>query len=36
MKILVSWLGQTDLNAAAGDEHAGLGPVGQAVTEPVL
>ncbi|MEW8552669.1 MAG: sigma-54 dependent transcriptional regulator [Candidatus Thiodiazotropha sp.] len=33
MKILVSWLGQTDLNAAAGDERAGLGPVGQAVTE---
>ena len=33
MNILVSWLGQTDLNAAAGDERAGLGPVGQAVTE---
>ena len=33
MNILVSWLGQTDLNAASGDERAGLGPVGQAVTE---
>ena len=33
MDILVSWLGQTDLNAAAGEERAGLGPVGQAVTE---
>lgn len=33
MKILVSWLGQTDLNAAAGEERAGLGPVGQAVTK---
>ena len=33
MNILVSWVGQTDLNAAAGDERAGLGPIGQAVTE---
>lgn len=33
MKILVSWIGQTDLDAAAGVERAGLGPVGQAVTE---
>lgn len=33
MNILVSWIGQTDLNAAAGEERAGLGPVGQAVTE---
>lgn len=33
MNILVSWLGQTDLNAASGDKRAGLGPVGQAVTE---
>ncbi len=33
MKILVSWLGQSDLNAAtADDESVGLGPVGQAVT----
>ncbi|MBT2989957.1 MAG: sigma 54-interacting transcriptional regulator [Candidatus Thiodiazotropha sp. (ex Ctena orbiculata)] len=33
MKILVSWIGQTDLNAASGEERAGLGPVGQAVTQ---
>lgn len=33
MNILVTWIGQTDLNAAAGEEHAGLGPVGQAVTQ---
>lgn len=33
MNTLISWIGQTDLNAAAGDQHAGLGPVGQAVTQ---
>lgn len=33
MNILVSWLGQTDLNAACGDQRAGLGPVGSAITE---
>jgi DNA-binding NtrC family response regulator len=33
MNILVSWIGQTDLDAAAGEERAGLGPVGQAVTQ---
>ena len=33
MNILVSWIGQTDLNAAEGNEQAGLGPVGQAVSQ---
>ncbi|NEV62342.1 sigma-54 interaction domain-containing protein [Thiorhodococcus minor] len=33
MRILVSWVGQTDLKAAAGVEAVGLGPIGQAVTE---
>ena len=33
MNILVSWLGQTDLNAACGDQRAGLGPVGSAIAE---
>jgi len=33
MNILVSWIGQTDLNAAHGEERAGQGPVGQAVTQ---
>jgi len=33
MNILVSWLGRTDLDAAAGDERAGLGPVCQTVTK---
>jgi len=33
MKILVSWVGQTDLNAAASDARAGLGPIGQAITQ---
>jgi len=31
MRILVSWVGQTDLKAAAGIEAVGLGPIGQAV-----
>ncbi len=31
-RILVSWLGQTDLNASAGKKEVGLGPVAQAVT----
>lgn len=33
MHILVSWVGQTDLKAAAGVETVGLGPIGQAVTQ---
>jgi DNA-binding NtrC family response regulator len=33
MRILVTWIGQTDLNAAAAHSEAGLGPVGQAVTQ---
>ena len=33
MKILVTWVGQTDLNAARGEKRAGLGPIGQAVTK---
>ena len=33
MHILVTWIGQTDLNAAAGEPAAGLGPIGQAVTQ---
>lgn len=28
--LLVSWIGQTDLNAAAGDPKAGIGPIAQA------
>jgi len=36
MRILVSWIGQTDLNAAAGTAEAGLGPIGQAVTQRVF
>ncbi|MGD9628515.1 MAG: sigma-54 interaction domain-containing protein [Pyrinomonadaceae bacterium] len=31
-KILLAWLGNTDLNASAGDERVGLGPIGQAIT----
>lgn len=31
-RILFAWLGNTDLNASAGEEKAGLGPIGQAVT----
>jgi DNA-binding NtrC family response regulator len=33
MHILVTWIGQTDLSAAAGEPTAGLGPIGQAVTQ---
>lgn len=33
LNILVSWIGQTDLNASCGDEKAGLGPIAQAVAE---
>ncbi|WP_295404475.1 sigma-54 dependent transcriptional regulator [uncultured Thiocystis sp.] len=33
MRILVTWIGQTDLNASAGDDRAGIGPIGQAVTQ---
>src|SRR5438045_3303182 len=31
VKVLVSWVGNTDLRAAAGEREAGVGPVGQAV-----
>lgn len=31
-RILLAWLGNTDLNASAGDEKAGLGPIGLAIT----
>lgn len=31
--ILVSWIGQTDLNASKGVKEAGKGPIGQAVTQ---
>ena len=31
-KVLVTWVGQTDLNAAADDDQQEIGPVGQAVT----
>lgn len=31
MRVLVSWVGRTDLNAAAGQDAAGLGPIGQAL-----
>ena len=30
-RVLVSWVGRTDLNASTGDPDAGLGPIGQAV-----
>jgi DNA-binding NtrC family response regulator len=30
-KVLVSWIGMTDLRAATGDSQAGVGPLGQAV-----
>lgn len=30
-KILIAWIGHTDLRAAGGDADAGLGPIGQAV-----
>lgn len=30
-KVLVSWIGMTDLRAATGDDQAGVGPLGQAV-----
>lgn len=33
MNILISWLGQTDINASHGEEQAGLGPVAQAVSQ---
>ena len=31
-EVLLAWVGNTDLKAAGGDESAGLGPIGQAVT----
>jgi DNA-binding NtrC family response regulator len=31
--ILVSWIGQTDLNAASGETKAGEGPIGQALSK---
>jgi len=30
-RLLVSWVGQTDLNASRGDPKAGVGPIGQAL-----
>lgn len=33
MRILVSWVGRTDLNASSGVESADLGPIGQAVSQ---
>ena len=30
-KVLVAWIGNTDLQAAEGQAQAGLGPIGQAV-----
>lgn len=33
MKILVSWIGQTDLRASRNVENAGIGPIAQAVTK---
>jgi transcriptional regulator with GAF, ATPase, and Fis domain len=30
-RFLVSWVGQTDLNASRGDPKAGIGPIGQAL-----
>jgi hypothetical protein len=30
--ILVSWIGQTDLNAAESDPKVGIGPIAQAAT----
>jgi DNA-binding NtrC family response regulator len=30
-RLLVSWVGQTDLNASRGDPKAGMGPIGQAL-----
>ena len=32
MNILICWIGQTDLNAAAGDAKVGLGPIANAVS----
>lgn len=32
-RVLISWIGQADLNASTGAKDAGLGPVGQAVTK---
>ncbi|MFC1743368.1 sigma-54 interaction domain-containing protein [Candidatus Riflebacteria bacterium] len=32
-KILLTWAGQTDLNASQGDKRAGLGPIGRALKE---
>ncbi|HEX9960198.1 MAG TPA: sigma-54 dependent transcriptional regulator [Pyrinomonadaceae bacterium] len=33
MKILLSWIGKTDLHASQGEKRAGLGPIGQVVEE---
>ena len=33
MKILLAWIGRTDLNASEGDSKAGQGPIGQVVQE---
>lgn len=32
-KVLFTWIGITDLNASRGDSAAGVGPIGQAVTQ---
>lgn len=33
LSVLISWIGQTDLNASLGDQQAGLGPLGQAIVQ---
>lgn len=33
MKILLAWVGKTDLQASEGDKKSGLGPIGQVVEE---
>lgn len=33
MKVLMSWIGQTDIGASQGNEKSGLGPIGQVITE---
>jgi len=32
-KVLFAWIGKTDLNASQGNPAAGLGPIGQAVSQ---
>ncbi len=33
MRIMLAWIGRTDMDASKGDIKAGLGPIGQAVAE---